>query len=86
MADAPCQNPVVPACQKACAVMGAKYVLAMRERTLQAGIRVQTVRADAGEPLANAQYLARFAGLSIDYIDGLTVRQINGAIAAYCPR
>ena len=27
MADAPCENPVAPVCQKACAVMGAKYVL-----------------------------------------------------------
>jgi hypothetical protein len=86
MAEAPCQNPVAPECQKACAVMGAKYVLAMRSRTLQAGVRVQTVRADAEDPLANAQRLARFAGLSLDYIDGLTMRQVNGAIAEYCPR
>jgi hypothetical protein len=34
MAEAPCQNPVAPECQKACAVMGAKYVLAMRNQTL----------------------------------------------------
>jgi hypothetical protein len=86
MAEAPCQNPVAPSCQKACAVVGAKYVLAIRERSLQAGAHVQTVRADAGEPLASAQHLARLADLSLDYIDGLTVRQINGAIAAYCPR
>jgi hypothetical protein len=47
---------------------------------------VQTVRDDADEPLANAQHLSRIAGLSLDYIDGLTMRQVNGAIAAYCPR
>jgi hypothetical protein len=86
MAEAPCQNPVATACQKACAVMGAKYVLAMREQNLQAGARIQIVRADAEKPLASAQHLARFADLSLDYIDGLTVREISGAIAAYCPK
>jgi hypothetical protein len=89
MAEAPCQDPVTIPCQKACAVMGAKYVLSMREQSLQANVQVKAVRVgnplDRGD-LAAAQRLASFAGLSLDYIDGLTTQQINGAIAAYCPR
>ena len=89
MAEAPCQNPISLPCQKACAVMGAKYVLSIREQNLQTGVQVKAVRAgnpfDRGD-LAAAQRLASFAGLSLDYIDGLTMQQINGAIAAYCPR
>lgn len=41
MAEAPCQNPVAPACQKACAVMGAKYILLIRERSLATTVQVQ---------------------------------------------
>lgn len=88
MAEAPCENPAAQICQKACAAMGAKYVLLLRERQL--GAQVQPVR--AGDPLdrtgslENAERLARLAGLSLDYIDGLPAGQISRAIAAYCPR
>jgi len=88
MAEAPCENPTAQICQKACAVMGAKYMLSVREQQLPA--RVRSVR--AGDPLdqtgsfENAERLARFAGLSLDYIDGLPVEQISRAVATYCPR
>src|SRR5262249_20351111 len=90
MAGAPCENPVSPPCQKACAVMGAKYVLALQGRGAPLQARVQPAR--AGEPLArtaslvNAERLARFAGLSLDYINALSAEQIGRAIAAYCPK
>jgi hypothetical protein len=86
MAEAPCQNPVVPACEKACAVMGAKYILWIRGRDLPAGAQLQTVSTDSQDALASAQHLASFAGLSLDYIDGLPMQQVKQAIAAYCPR
>ena len=90
MAEAPCQNPVAPACQKACAAMGAKYVLSMRQQNLQSHMPVRAIRVGDSEDnagsLENAERLARLAGLSRDYIDGLTAREISGAIAAYCPR
>jgi hypothetical protein len=83
MAEAPCENPVTPACRQACAAMGAKYVLLMREPNLLTAVRVQ---ADNVGSLDNTQRLARFAGLSLPYIASLTVQQINGAIALSCPR
>ena len=83
VAEAPCENPVTLACRQACAVMGAKYVLLMREPNLLTTVRVQT---DNVGSLDNAQRLARFAGLSLPYIAGLTVQQINAAIASSCPR
>jgi hypothetical protein len=90
MAEAPCENPVAQACQKACAVMGAKYVLSVRRKDAQPAARVQAVRVDSAEDntgsLERAQHLARIAGLSLDYIDGLTLSQSKAAIAAYCPR
>jgi hypothetical protein len=82
MAEAPCENPVAPACQKACAVMGAKYVLSIREQSLPTPPRVQIGNAGS---LESAQRLARFAGLPLLYIDGLTVPQIKRGIALYCP-
>jgi hypothetical protein len=88
LAGAPCQNPLTPSCQKACAVMGAKFVLAARPQSLLTP--VQTVRAndtlDAGGAMDNARRLARLAGVSLDYIDGMTLQEINGAIAASCRR
>lgn len=83
VAEAPCENPVTLACRQGCAVMGAKYVLMMREPNLLTTVRVQT---DNVGPLENAQRLARFAGLSLPYIASLTMQQINGAIAFSCPR
>ncbi len=90
MAEAPCQNPVASDCQKACAMIGAKYILSMREQSLPPGAHFQTVRAEepADNPgsLENAQRLARIAGLTLDYIDGMTWPQSKAAIAAYCPQ
>ena len=83
VAEAPCENPVTPACQKACAVMGAKYVLLKHEPNLLTTARVQT---DNVGSLDIAQRLVRFAGLSLPYIASLTVQQINGAITLSCPR
>ena len=63
--------------------MGAKLVLSM------CGQSVQQVRSggtnDVGSP-DSARRLARLSGLSLDYIDGLTLRQIGDAVAASCPR
>lgn len=90
MAEAPCQNPVASDCQKACAMIGAKYILLMREQSLQPGAHFQMVRAEepADNPgsLENAQRLARIAGLTLDYIDGMTWPQSKATVAAYCPR
>ena len=90
MAEVPCQSPVASDCQKACAMIGAKYILSMREQSLQTGAHLQMVRAEepADNPgsLENAQRLARIAGLTLDYIDGMTWPQGKAAIAAYCPR
>jgi hypothetical protein len=36
--------------------------------------------------IEKAQRLARLAGLSLHYIDNLTVPQINRALAIFCPR
>jgi hypothetical protein len=83
VAEAPCENPVTLACRQACAVMGAKHVLSMREPNPLTTVRVQTD--DVGS-LDSAQRLARFAGLSLPYIARLTVQKINGAIASSCPR
>jgi hypothetical protein len=90
MAQAPCEAPRAPACQKACAVMGAKFVLSMRDRSRGTRAPVQAVRmidpVDSDPSLASAQRLASFAGLSLDYIDALTVQQISRAIVTYCPK
>jgi hypothetical protein len=88
MAEAPCQSPQTPSCQKACAVMGAKFVLSMRKNTPPS--HVQTVRTaapgDAEDSLEGAQRLARLAGLSLDYIEAMTVRDVNRGVAKSCPR
>jgi hypothetical protein len=83
VAEAPCKNPVTLACRQTCAVMGAKYVLLMRDPNLPTTVPVQT---DNVGSLDNAERLARFAGLSLPYIASLTVQQIHGAIALSCPR
>jgi len=83
MAEAPCQNPVAPVCRKSCAVIGAKFILTMREQTLTTPVREQN---DKVGSIEKAQRLARLAGLSLYYIDNLTVPQINRALAIFCPR
>lgn len=86
MAEAPCQSPVGLECQKACAVMGAKYVLWRREQDRPAAVQLQTVSANSDSPLAAARRLAGFAGLSIDYVDNLSMRAVRQAVEATCPR
>ena len=86
MAEAPCQSPAAVECQKACAVMGAKYVLWRRERDLPAGAPLQTVSATSENPLAAARQLAGLAGLSLDYVDALSMQQVRQAVETYCPR
>ena len=86
MADAPCQNPVVPACRKACAVMGAKYVLWRREQDRPGVAQLQIVSANSDNPLAAARRLASFAGLSLEYVDGLSMNEVRRTVEASCPR
>ena len=86
MAEAPCQSPLGAECQKACAVMGAKYVLWRREQDRSAAAQLQTVSASSDNPLAAARRLASFADLSIDYVDHLSMREVRQAVEASCPR
>jgi hypothetical protein len=64
--------------------MGAKYVLSRRQQSL--AVRAIPVGDANDSVLAAAQQLARFAGFTLDYIDGLTVPQISRDIVAYCPK
>jgi hypothetical protein len=86
MAEAPCENPVSPPCEKACAAMGAKYVLWRREQDRPGVAQLQTVSANSESPLAAAHRLAGIAGLSLDYVDALSMRQVSQAVETYCPR
>ena len=86
MADAPCENPVVPVCQKACAVMGAKYILWRREQDRPGVAQLQIVSANSDNPLAAARRLASFAELSLDYVDGLSMGEVRRTVEASCPR
>ena len=86
IAEAPCQSPVGLECQKACAVMGAKYVLWRREQDRPAAAQLQTVSASSDNPLAAARRLASLAGLSIDYVDNLSMGEVRQAVEASCPR
>ncbi len=86
MAEAPCESPATSSCRQACAVMGAKYVLWQRERDTTAGATFQTVSDNSENPLAAAHRLAGMAGLSLDYVDALSMREVRQAVEAYCPR
>ena len=83
MAEEPCRSPIDAACQKACSVMGAKYILLMREKSFTTPVRAQV---DSWQSIEDAHRLADFAGLPLSFIDRLTVQQINRAIAAFCPQ
>ena len=98
MAEAQCENPRAEPCRKACAVMGAKFVLSMREQALEmraAARAAQTERPtptklglisfDTDQTGAGARRLAYFAGLSLHYIDGMTFQEIRRAVDEYCP-
>ena len=82
MAEEPCRNPADMLCQRACSIMGAKYILLMRGSSFTTPVRA---RGDRFQSIEDAQRLANFAGLSLSVIDRLTVQQINRAIVAFCP-
>jgi hypothetical protein len=90
LADAPCENPSTQLCQKACAVMAAKLVIATHPRSHSAATPVRAAWADNSDDnpgsAENAQRLAGIAGLSLDYINGLTLQQSKAAVVAYCPK
>lgn len=95
MAEAPCQNPRTTPCQQACAMMGAKYVLLLRQPAQQTPARVLPIRASnslaiapaslvAGGSLEAAQRLAHIAGFSVEDIGGMKLPDISSAIAESC--
>lgn len=89
LAGAPCQNPAVPACETACAALGAKLALSLRQQGAMPGGQVQKIGTGKSlddDGFAGAQRLAHLARLSLDYIGGMTVQQARGAVAAYCPK
>jgi hypothetical protein len=88
MAEAPCENPSALPCRKACAVMGARFALSMREQALEmraATPKLDLTSFDTDETLAGARRLASFAGLSLRYIDAMTLPEIRRAVNEYCP-
>jgi hypothetical protein len=98
MAGAPCENPHMLPCQKACAVMGAKFALTMHEQAVEMRTLESAVRARRSMPMLDltslhatatqqdAEYLARFAGVSLTYIEGMTLKEAKRAVDEYCPR
>ena len=98
MAQAPCENPIAPSCQKACAIMGAKFALTMHEQALEMRSLESAVQAKSAKPKldltslhatatqADADQLARSAGVSLQSIDGITLREAKRAVDEFCPR
>jgi hypothetical protein len=97
-AGAPCENPHMLPCQKACAVMGAKFALTMHEQALEMRTLESAVQARRSTPMLDltslhatatqedAEYLARVAGVSLPYIQGMTLKEAKRAVDEYCPR
>ena len=83
LAQAPCENPTALPCQKACAVIGAKLVLAERQNA-GAMVRLTTLSSE-GAP-DSAQRLAHLAGVSLIDIDRMTLRDASDGVAKYCRR
>ncbi|MBV9554652.1 MAG: hypothetical protein JO032_17865 [Alphaproteobacteria bacterium] len=81
MAEAPCENPLAPPCQKACAALGAKLILATR----RAGVQPVSA-ADGAGTMGGALHLARRSGRSVDYIEGVPFPRLREAVRASCPR
>jgi hypothetical protein len=81
LAEAPCENPVAPPCQKACAAMAAKLVLATRRPSLQP---VSTGDADAVGTTEGVQKLARLSGLTIDELERMPLSGLRRAVVSYC--
>jgi hypothetical protein len=95
MGQAPCENPRTLPCQKACALMGAKFVLAMRKQALEieqlsratasrARLVVSADETNTGQMLENAQRLAGFAGVSLQEVDRMRLRDLSAAVDQYC--
>ena len=83
LAQAPCENPTALPCQKACAVIGAKLVLAERQNA-GATVRLTTLSSESAPD--SAQRLARLAGVSLIDIDRMTLRDASDGVANSCPR
>jgi hypothetical protein len=84
LAGAPCENPAEPLCRRACAVMGARFALSVRQHderpsALQVAVGGEDTPEDA------AVRLAHMAGLPLDDIAGMTLRDTAAAVAKYCP-
>jgi hypothetical protein len=95
IAEAPCESPRTLPCQKACALMGAKFVLAMREQTLEieqvsqetasrGRVVLSSTGANTWQMLENAQRLAGFAGVSLQEVDRMRLRDLGAAVDRYC--
>lgn len=95
MGQAPCENPRTPPCQKACALIAAKFVLSMRAQTLEieqlsreTASRGRVVLSSSGantwQMLENAQRLAGLAGVSLQEVDGMRLRDLGAAVEQYC--
>jgi hypothetical protein len=96
MGQAPCENPRALPCQKTCALMGAKFVLAMREQILEieqlsretaSRARLVVSAADGTntwQMLENARRLAGFAGVSLQEVDRMRLRDLGAAVDRYC--
>jgi 4-pyridoxate dehydrogenase len=98
LAEAPWENPSAPQCQKACALMGAKFALSMREQALKTQAQILAVQSGRPAPrvdltsfdndatLGGVRYLAQIAGRSLHDINGMTLREARHAVEQYCPQ
>lgn len=90
LAEAPCENPSTQLCQKACAVLATKFVLAAHPQNHSAATPVRAAWGDNSDDNPGsaeiAQRLAGIAGLSLDYINALPLQQSKAAVVAYCPK
>ena len=95
MGQAPCENPRTLPCQKACALMAAKFVLSMRAQTLEieqmsreTGARARLFLSADGtntwQMPENARRLAEIAGVSLQEVDGMRPRDLRAAVEQYC--
>ena len=84
MAEAPCESPPTLPCQKACAAMGAKFVMSMRQDRQNAINVVKSSATYSAGMVERARHLAGFAGVSLQDIDRMTLHDLAGAVGEYC--